>query len=941
MPPVNPNPNDNDSAPDPDPASCGRPVITVAFRVDPAAADDHTVSVILSCFPDPAAKLRALVDAVLDIFVGEDDEQTDGDPGVRRRAAFPRSLTLVLGKGDADAPVTIAGDKGSGGVEIRLPTGRVASLASDNGDGEPAASRLGRMVCDGVCRALGRGGAAGAATAPGSFWDGVEAVVRRRCRVDAWDEGPRVWDGVGDDVAGRGPFAEGDAIASGWFVEFAEGRVKGFVARCLRMMAASGGWTTEGLKSVSPDGGIEKLWREFVESSRRMMPVPRVRFVNEDPKGDEASLLKLISNPVAEIESISTKLLRLLYDSPADVPEVRTLVFRLKPFDGVAQTIGGPARTELHLSSNFVESYDGSSRAREEMVGVLWHELVHVYQHTNGAPSWFLEGLGDLIRMRVGFAPPHWAKRHKRPRKGQGYQDGFDLSARFLAFMEEQRDIPLEGFARKINLTLRTKEWDDGGWVRDLAGGRTFPELWAEYLDYLTPPPTNPTDAYPIPILTVVNDDETSKGGALFEKIFPRSTARAVLATIVIDVLSFLYPNPRTCPRGRVRSLTIYARDMDGVAYCTGDANKEIHLSTQHLLNQGSKPDAALAECLGVLTHEAVHAFQFDAGQTAPGGLIEGVADRVRLACGRGPAHWRRAARGKKWDAGYDTTAFFLQWVERENPAFTVELNARCGVEGWEWDEEVVRELNKKGLGIRELWAEYRASLEDEEGPGKGPRDEKGWPVPVMIVDNRELDEEPDLPAVFGSVLDADAASELWHSTSLAVQRQLYTDAGVATLAPGHIKTLTLIVRPMDGVAYCTGDDAKEIHLSTTYLRKKGKGAALLDEIRGVLAHELTHAWQLWADGAPQGLTEGIADWVRLQLGYAPPHWKRAKGGGWDGGYDKTAYFLEWVEQEVGEGFVRRVNESMVDGWDVGVFKVWTGRTVEQLYEEYQASLDN
>lgn len=35
----------------------------------------------------------------------------------------------------------------------------------------------------------------------------------------------------------------------------------------------------------------------------------------------------------------------------------------------------------------------------------------------------------------------------------------------------------------------------------------------------------------------------------------------------------------------------------------------------------------------------------------------------MRLRAGYAPPHWR-ASGGDKWDAGYDTTAYFLDWIE-------------------------------------------------------------------------------------------------------------------------------------------------------------------------------------------------------------------------------------------------------------------------------------
>ena len=63
---------------------------------------------------------------------------------------------------------------------------------------------------------------------------------------------------------------------------------------------------------------------------------------------------------------------------------------------------------------------------------------------------------------------------------------------------------------------------------------------------------------------------------------------------------------------------------MDGVAHTHGShTSKEIHFSLDHIKNSENR---AKDEIDGVLTHEIVHCFQYNAKGAAPGGLIEGIA---------------------------------------------------------------------------------------------------------------------------------------------------------------------------------------------------------------------------------------------------------------------------------------------------------------------------
>ncbi|KAK8868144.1 peptidase of plants and bacteria-domain-containing protein [Apiospora arundinis] len=167
-------------------------------------------------------------------------------------------------------------------------------------------------------------------------------------------------------------------------------------------------------------------------------------------------------------------------------------------------------------------------------------------------------------------------------------------------------------------------------------------------------------------------------------------------------------------------------------------------------------------------------------------------------------------------------------------------------------------------------------------------------------------------------------------------------------LHPPPTRSVTLILRSMGGVAYTTGldldDDHKEIHLSLEYVANINPAARRAHEITGVLTHELVHCHQWNGQGAaPGGLIEGIADWVRLQCGLAPPHWEKGhRAAKWDAGYQHTAYFLEYLEGRFGEGTVRRLNEKLrVEKYEEKAF--WTGtlgRPVEQLWKDYTKTLE-
>lgn len=231
----------------------------------------------------------------------------------------------------------------------------------------------------------------------------------------------------------------------------------------------------------------------------------------------------------------------------------------------------------------------------------------------------------------------------------------------------------------------------------------------------------------------------------------------STLDTALHNIVKYLYSTPLNAPSDEAfqrkiqppsfspsipptRSVTLHLRDIDGVAYTTGteldDDHKEIHLSlpyVQHCTTL-AKP---LHELVGVLTHELVHCYQHSSPLDSvnkedakiphpPGGLIEGIADFVRLKAGLEPPHWKKPQsakeRAEKWDAGYQNTAYFLAWIEdvRVGRGAVGMLNDRLLRVGYvgekEEDSGVGFWQSLFGAEVAELWEEYGEYLDRAEG---------------------------------------------------------------------------------------------------------------------------------------------------------------------------------------------------------------------------------
>ncbi len=73
-----------------------------------------------------------------------------------------------------------------------------------------------------------------------------------------------------------------------------------------------------------------------------------------------------------------------------------------------------------------------------------------------------------------------------------------------------------------------------------------------------------------------------------------------------------------------VKQILLVLKPMAGVAHTFGSpSEKDIHFSLDYI-KQCKK--IAHDEIMGVLVHEVVHCYQYNAEGTCPGGLIEGIA---------------------------------------------------------------------------------------------------------------------------------------------------------------------------------------------------------------------------------------------------------------------------------------------------------------------------
>ena len=177
------------------------------------------------------------------------------------------------------------------------------------------------------------------------------------------------------------------------------------------------------------------------------------------------------------------------------------------------------------------------------------------------------------------------------------------------------------------------------------------------------------------------------------------------------------------------------------------------------------------------------------------------------------------------------------------------------------------------------------------------------------------------------------------------------TDCKVLYHDPSEVTKLSkvhLVMTTFDGVAYTTGEgNEKTITFSNSYLTqvvnsrdKKG----VIAEIKGVIAHELTHVWQKSCEYQNDGWSavEGVADAVRYLSGNDNIS-RRHKGGSWTDGYTTTGFFICWLQDNKDKDFLYKLNQFMGKHyyfkWEEATQGLLNG-SVQTFWDQYQAAIN-
>ncbi|XP_042065581.1 uncharacterized protein LOC121809099 [Salvia splendens] len=195
-----------------------------------------------------------------------------------------------------------------------------------------------------------------------------------------------------------------------------------------------------------------------------------------------------------------------------------------------------------------------------------------------------------------------------------------------------------------------------------------------------------------------MNDAKSYPGGKRFEK----EIGIPYTLEIMKDINHFIwdiFQQYNQSDRKQVEVATVFIRQYDGAEAIT--YGEQVNVSALFL--QGYQGNLKW-EYTSILHHELTHVFQWDGEGKAPVGLVEGVADYMKLVSNYNQKGFASRGMGERWDQGYDFTARFLEYCEELRSGFVAALNKKMR---HNFSENFFVEL--MGKPVAQLWLEYKA----------------------------------------------------------------------------------------------------------------------------------------------------------------------------------------------------------------------------------------
>ncbi|GAU15048.1 hypothetical protein TSUD_48440 [Trifolium subterraneum] len=195
----------------------------------------------------------------------------------------------------------------------------------------------------------------------------------------------------------------------------------------------------------------------------------------------------------------------------------------------------------------------------------------------------------------------------------------------------------------------------------------------------------------------VSNNAGASTGAARFDKEVGADYAKRTLSSAT-EFIQKLFQQDNNVDIKSVEIVNVTIENIDGIAFASNDI---IHISAAFI--EKYRGDIK-KEIIGLIYHEMAHILLWNGNGTAPSGLIEGMADFVRMKAGYASDQWSPPGVGSQWDQGYEVTAHFLDFCDNIKNGFVADLNTMMQTS---YSESYFTDL--LGKPVAQLWSDYEA----------------------------------------------------------------------------------------------------------------------------------------------------------------------------------------------------------------------------------------
>ncbi|MEQ3529079.1 basic secretory protein-like protein [Pseudoalteromonas sp. XMcav11-Q] len=222
-------------------------------------------------------------------------------------------------------------------------------------------------------------------------------------------------------------------------------------------------------------------------------PEPVIEVKKELPEHPgQLALERAVPDLNALIHEISLKIAKRLFNNVTEINVFEHVTFITGDFDAPASKAGEGKFMELRFDVKHIANLEGlgDEAIRNEVIGVLWHELTHGYNNVPAEGEYrpgtdyhtYLEALANFIRIDAGYLE------HRRGgvRWMEHYNvDAYDQTAFFFEWVENSHRNT--DFIRKFNAAAKTLD----AWSLDTAFKSIFGEqrgidaVFEEYQVYL------------------------------------------------------------------------------------------------------------------------------------------------------------------------------------------------------------------------------------------------------------------------------------------------------------------------------------------------------------------------------------------------------------------------------------------------------------------------